>query len=112
MNNSVLRPWSSTDAAGNLYAGGFFTTAGGVLQIHRQMGRLLLVSPRQGDGTYLCPVPWRSTARATSMLGGISEPLVGVNANRIAKWDGTSWSALDTGMNDLVGLHLGSSSGS
>ena len=42
------------DASGNLYAGGGFTTAGGV------------------------------------------------SANRIAKWDGSSWSALGSGMNSTV----------
>ncbi|MCX6130156.1 MAG: hypothetical protein NTX25_13955, partial [Proteobacteria bacterium] len=42
------------DSAGNLYAGGAFTTAGGIA------------------------------------------------ANRIAKWNGTSWSSLGTGMNSSV----------
>ncbi|MGA1701651.1 MAG: hypothetical protein ACO4BY_11045 [Candidatus Nanopelagicales bacterium] len=52
MNNTVYA--LVTDSAGNLYAGGSFTTAGGA------------------------------------------------PANRVAKWNGTSWSALGTGMNNNV----------
>ena len=36
------------------------------------------------------------------MQAEISQPQAGVSANHIAKWDGTSWSALGTGTNGLV----------
>ena len=133
----------------NLYAGGYFTTAGGVPanyiakwdgsawsalgsgmngiclcaggerdqslrwgrvhhggrgagQLHRQMGRQRLVGLGLGDERQ------RVYALAVSgtnlYAGGGFTTAGGVPANYIAKWDGSAWSALGSGMNERASL--------
>jgi hypothetical protein len=85
------------DRSGNLYAGGFFRTAGGV-----QLNNIA-----KWDG-----IRWRSLG--TGMDGQINALAVdgagnlfaggdfgfagGIAASRIAKWDGSAWSALGSGV--------------
>jgi len=84
----------------NLYAGGVFTTAGGVSanRIARWNGTSWSVL---GSGM-------NSTVLALAVLGtdlyagGAFTTAGSVSANYIAKWDGTSWSALGSGMNAIV----------
>ena len=68
----------------------------GVGQLHRQMGRQRLVGLGLGDEQR------RFHALAVSgtnlYAGGWFTKAGGVPANRIAKWDGSAWSALGSGM--------------
>jgi hypothetical protein len=94
-----------------LYAGGSFTTAGGVTanRIARWNGvawsplvfrgaigvsGLVLALGAFDDGSGRGPALY---------VGGIFTTAGGVPANRIAKWDGTSWSSLGTGSSNGVG---------
>ena len=62
---------------------------------HREMERDMVVRP---DG-----LPCACLAvSGTDVYAGGDFTAGGVNANRIAKWDGTSWSALGTGIIDSV----------
>jgi hypothetical protein len=92
-----------------LYAGGFFTTAGGVPASN--------IAKWNGATWSPLGVGLNFEARALTVFddglgggpalyaGGFFTTAGGVPANRIAKWDGTSWSALGTGMNsDVVAL--------
>ena len=83
-----------------LYAGGGFTTAGGVTTNH----------VAKWDGMNWSPLGSGMDERvnALAVFGDGSGPALyaggwfttagSINANRIAKWDGAAWSALDSGM--------------
>jgi trimeric autotransporter adhesin len=88
-----------------LYAGGSFTTAGGVT-----VNRIA-----KWDGTAWSPLGsgmnsgsvWAltvfddgSSGGPALYAGGTFTMAGGVNANYIAKWDGTAWSALGSGVSD------------
>ncbi len=93
------------DASGNLYAGGQFTTAGGVAanRIAKWDG-----TSWSALGTGMSSIVYALAFDASGNLyaGGQFTTAGGVAANDIAKWDGTSWSALGTGMNDMFMLLL------
>ncbi|NOT30808.1 MAG: HYR domain-containing protein [Planctomycetes bacterium] len=110
MNADVMALSVFDDGAGPaLYAGGFFTTAGGVAAtwsakwdgsswgplgsgMNGEVVALSVFDDGLGGGQALYA--------AGSFTGLGSE-----SANRIAKWDGSSWSALGSGMNnDVVAL--------
>ena len=92
--------------AGNLYIGGDFTNAGGMTANHiakwngsawstlgsgmNDAVNALVVVPRVGGGTVLCAGGDFTTA------GGVA------NTNHIAKWNGSSWSALGSGVGNAV----------
>ena len=92
--------------AGNLYIGGDFTNAGGMTANHiakwngsawstlgsgmNDAVNALVVVPRVGGGTDLCAGGDFTTA------GGVA------NTNHIAKWNGSSWSALGSGVGNAV----------
>ena len=95
----------AVDGSGNLYAGGDFTAAGGVLasRIAKWDGT---TSSWSGLGSGM-----NSTVRTLAMdesgnlyAGGEFTTAEGVTANYIARWDGTtsSWSTLGSGMNSSV----------
>ena len=138
----------AVDGAGNLYAGGDFTSAGACGEPHRQVGRQRLVCPGQRvetDEPRPCPgggrrrqplcrgrvhrrrrrggeqyrqvgrqrlvrpgqrdrsgsgrrMPWQWTAPATSTPEAAFTTAGGVRHNNIAKWDGSAWSALGSGI--------------
>jgi trimeric autotransporter adhesin len=90
-----------------LYAGGGFTTAGGVSanRIARWDGESWSAL---GSGMGCCYVyaltafDDGSGSGPALYAGGIFTTAGGVTVNRIAKWDGESWSALGSGMNGYV----------
>ena len=88
------------DSAGNLYAGGDFTTAGGVAaaQIAKWDGTTWSAL---GSGTNGLVYDLEFVG-ADLYLGGNFTTAGGSSANYIAKWNGTSWSALGLGTNALV----------
>ena len=84
----------------NLYAGGGFTSAGGVSANYiakwdghtwstLNTGMNYWVTALIWDGSYL-------------YASGIFTSAGGVAANRIARWDGSAWSALGSGMNSSI----------
>jgi hypothetical protein len=87
----------------NLYAGGWFTTAGGVAatNIAKWDGGAwsALGSGLNGD-VYALAVSGTSL-----YIGGGFTMAGGVAANCIAKWDGSAWSALGSGINGPFGLN-------
>ncbi|MBU4224407.1 MAG: hypothetical protein KKC71_01120 [Chloroflexi bacterium] len=103
------------DPSGNLYAGGSFTTAGGVDAAKR-------VAKWNGAAWSALGSGVSSTVRALAVdgsgylyAGGDFAKADGdvdgdVTVNHVAKWDGTSWSALGSGMDkDVHALAIGSS---
>ncbi len=89
------------DATGNLYAGGRFTTAGGVSAKY--------IAKWDGTswaalGTGMNDDVEALTCDSAGNLyaGGFFTTAGGVSVNRIAKWDGTSWADLSGGVNQLV----------
>jgi len=90
-----------------LYAGGDFTTAGGVTvnRVAKWNGSewSALAGPGTGvnDRVQALAVFDDGTGPAL-YAGGTFTTAGGVSANRIARWDGTVWSALSTGVNGTV----------
>ena len=95
----------ATDASGNLYVGGDFTIAGTVRakNIAKWDGASwsALGSGMIGQ-LRMFSCPWPSTLPALCMPAAWFTTAGGVTANHIAKWDGSTWSALGSGMNDTV----------
>ena len=78
--------------------GGIYDRRGRERKLYCQMGRLVVVCPGIGDeqiAVYALAVD----ASGNLYAGGDFTTAGGVSANRIAKWDGSSWSALGSGMN-------------
>lgn len=112
--------WATTvfnDGEGEaLYAGGYFTTAGGLLgppvevnQIARWDGQSwsALGSGLGGEGSRFGVVVHTLTVfddgTGPALYAGGYFTLAGdVEANRVARWDGQSWSALGSGMDGPV----------
>jgi hypothetical protein len=96
----------AVDNQGNLYAGGSFTSAGGVkaTNIARWNGNSwsALDSGVNGPtvGEYLAPTVAALAFDATGNLyaGGEFASAGQVAANNIARWDGSAWSALGSGV--------------
>ena len=89
------------DSSGNLYAGGYFTTAGGVSANHvAKWDGASWTALGSGMSSYV----WALAVDSSGNLyaGGTFTIAGGVNANYIAKWNGTSWTALGWGMNYVV----------
>jgi len=86
---------------GTLYAGGNFTTAGGVTvnRIAKWNG-----TDWSALGTGMSGTVNTLTIGLDGSLyaGGNFTTAGGVTVNRIAKWNGTDWSALGTGMNERI----------
>jgi len=102
----------AVDGAGNVYAGGSFTTAGGVPanRVAKWNGTswsalgsgMSGAGPGMGDAA---PNPVEALVldgAGNLYAGGLFGKAGGVQVNSIAKWDGTKWSALGTGMNGWV----------
>ena len=96
--NNVVQAlaWDGT----NLYAGGYFTTAGGVT-VNRiaKWNSTSNTWSALGTGTNgtVFALAWDGTNH-TLYAGGNFTTAGGVTVNLIAKWDGSTWSALGTGM--------------
>ncbi len=113
VNNTVwaLTVWD--DGGGSaLYAGGSFTTAGGVT-VNRVAkwdgsGWSALSGPAGTgmDSTVLALAVWDGGGGAALFAGGEFAAAGGVTVNRVAKWEGSGWSALSgpsgTGVSDFV----------
>lgn len=96
---NVLEVWD--DGRGEaLYAGGDFSTAGGISagRIARWDGSAwsALVGPSGNgvDQSVYAMVAWDPGGGPGLYVGGYFHTAGGVTANEIARWDGTSWSAL------------------
>ena len=94
------------DSAGNLYVGGNFTTAGGVIVNHiakwdgtkwSALGSGVF-SPNSWGGINALAVDGAGNLYA----GGQFVNAGGVTANNIAKWNGTTWSALGSGVDQQI----------
>lgn len=94
----------AVDAAGALYAGGEFTNAGGVAvaNIARWDGAnwSALGSGLRND-PYAAWVLALATRGTDLYAGRFFTDAGGVNVSCIAKWNGTNWSALGAGVDDL-----------
>ena len=90
----------AVDGAGNLYAGGWFTTAGGVSANYIAMwdgtAWAPLGSGMGGDYTYVSAL---AVDGAGNLYAGDNFTTAGgVSANYIAMWNGTAWAPLGSGM--------------
>jgi hypothetical protein len=87
-------------SGGDLYAGGYFTNAGGVAAKY--------VAKWDGNAWSALGSGMNSYVQALAVsgtnlyAGGAFTTAGGVSANRIAKWNGSTWSGLGSGMNDYV----------
>ncbi|MEM6699226.1 MAG: PQQ-dependent sugar dehydrogenase, partial [Bacteroidota bacterium] len=91
----------AADANGNIYAGGDFTNAGGVV----------VNNIASWNGTNWSGLSTGANGRVNALVfdsngnlyaGGAFTQIGGVSANNIARWNGTSWSALGSGTNGPV----------
>jgi hypothetical protein len=84
----------------NLYAGGMFTNAGGVLANY--------IAQWNGSGwtalgSGMNDNVWALAVYGSNLVaGGQFSAAGGTPANRVAKWNGSSWDALGSGLNDQV----------
>jgi trimeric autotransporter adhesin len=88
-------------AGSNLYAGGFFTTAGGnrATNIAKWDGSSWSALGSGLDGEYVYAL---AVLGSNLYVGGRFTTAGGRAANYIANWDGTNWTELGTGMNEVV----------
>jgi hypothetical protein len=90
----------------NLYAGGFFTYAGGVTAncIAKWNGSAWsALGSGLAVGGYTSPRVYALAVSGTHLYaGGEFTTAGGVPANNVAKWDGSAWSALGSGVNNDV----------
>jgi len=87
-----------------LYAGGWFTTAGGVEVNHiaRWNGESWTALGSGMDDVVFALTVYDDGSGPALYAGGMFTTAGGVEANYIAKWDGKEWYALGTGMSDWV----------
>ncbi len=93
------------DGLGNLYAGGDFTSAGGNPANHIAMWNGSMWSGLGngvGGGPYPSAYALALDGSGGLYAGGSFTTAGGKSANRVAKWNGSAWSALGTGINDDV----------
>ncbi|GAA3934058.1 T9SS type A sorting domain-containing protein [Hymenobacter algoricola] len=86
------------DGSGNLYAGGIFTTAGGVpaSNVAKWNGTNWAALGAGVDGSGLNALA--ADGAGTVYAAGYFTRAGGVVANNIARWNGTAWSAMGTGI--------------
>jgi hypothetical protein len=95
MNNYV---YGLAVSGGTLYAGGEFTTAGGVSATNIAQWNGSRWSPLgSGMNSFVSAL---AVSEGTLYAGGEFTTAGGVSANYIAQWNGSSWSALGSGVND------------
>jgi hypothetical protein len=98
-------PWVAAiafDSSGNLYAGGCFTTAGGIPanNIAEWNGTtwLALGAGVSGEGIYTSVKALAFDSVGNLYAGGDFTNAGGVSANFIAKWNGSVWTSLGSGL--------------
>jgi hypothetical protein len=93
------------DDSGNLYIGGGFNIAGNVIAIHIAKwdgsSWSALGSGMSGGGVAYWG-PWALALSGSDLYAAGNFTTAGGIAAKIAKWDGSSWSALGSGMNSWV----------
>lgn len=102
--NSSVRALA-VDGAGQLYVGGDFSTAGGVTanRIARWSGTAWANMGSGGNvGVNGSVYSLAIDSSGNVFAGGSFTSAGGVSANRVAKWNGTSWSALGAGTDGAV----------
>ena len=100
----------AVDAGGRLWAGGEFTVAGGRLANHvaRWDGSAWWApGPGTGHGVNSIIKALAADPAGGIYAGGVFTAAGGTLANRVARWDGTGWSALGTGTADPVEHSIG-----
>jgi len=105
INNAVLALGVYDDGTGPaLYAGGSFTTAGGVPAnyIAKWDGATWSALGSGMNNAVLALGVYDDGTGPALYAGGFFTTAGGVPANYIAKWNGAAWSALGSGMNDVV----------
>jgi hypothetical protein len=93
------------DGSGSaLYAGGLFTTAGGMAanRIAKWDGASWTALGSGMDNIVEALTVYDDGSGSALYAGGLFTTAGGMAANRIAKWDGASWSALGSGMDSNV----------
>jgi len=98
MNNQVCA--LAVDGSNNIYAGGYFTTAGGVSASHIARWSIS-TSTWYAMGTGASGNVWSIATSGTNIYitGGFTTA-GGITVNNVAKWNGTAWSALGTSINN------------
>ncbi len=86
---------------GDLIAGGFFTTAGGVAAINIARWNGSAWSPL-GTGMNNAVSTLTTLPSGDLIAGGSFTFAGGLPANRVARWDGSAWSALGAGTSNTV----------
>jgi hypothetical protein len=95
----------TVDLSNNIYAGGTFTTAGqvnanNIARWHGTTWSALVAGASNGVNGNVTAL---TVDLSNNIYAGGSFTTAGqVNANNIARWNGTAWSVLDTGVNAIV----------
>src|SRR5207247_2333982 len=90
------------DSGGNLYAGGDFTTAGGISANHVAKwngSTWSKLGTGMNNGTDNSVYALALDSGGNLYAGGDFTTAGGISANYVAKWNGSTWSALGGGMN-------------
>jgi hypothetical protein len=93
--------WALAASGSDVYAGGEFTVAGGIAatNIAKWDGSSWSTLGSGMGGAYASSSIWALAVSGTDLYaGGPFFTAGGIAANRVAKWDGSSWSALGSGM--------------
>jgi hypothetical protein len=103
--DDLLGVYALAVSGSDLYAGGYFSVAGGVTVRNIAKWNGVMWSAfgtgirREG---LICSVNALAANGSDLYAGGFFSEAGGLSANDIAKWDGTSWSALGTGMGEDI----------
>ena len=93
----------AVDGSGGLYAGGEFTSAGGIPASYiARWDEMAWSALGSGNGMNHDVYALALDGSGNLYAGGYFTGAGGIPANRIARWDGSAWSALDSGMDGGV----------
>ncbi|HSC76370.1 MAG TPA: thrombospondin type 3 repeat-containing protein, partial [Pseudomonadales bacterium] len=101
-SNALVRTMA-LDQAGQLYAGGDFTSLGSASKIARFDGsKWFSMGAPSTQGANDAVLAFAEDATGNFYIAGKFTNIAGVSANSIAKWNGSSWSALGPGISQNV----------